>query len=198
MGYVCRNCDYFDGTGEHSSACPSCGGDMRFTMLEPRATATATLDGPAPREAWQDTYKFGYEEVEATWGFRYAQIGVGMSVYFFISRLVVPIILIPLALALQNEPPAKIAVVLGVAYLFLYSVAATAGGAVAGFWARNWLPQGLGVAAGVFFVPLIIKLILWPQNWWFFGTCLAFTSVLSVVGAFFGHLFIKPTRIVKS
>src|SRR5687767_11042629 len=105
MAHVCRNCDYFDGSGTHTANCPSCGGNMRFTLLDSRATATATLDPLAdtetehPSEPWRDVsdettaqpdwnnpYAYGYEEIEAPWACRYAQIGAGIGAYFFVWR----------------------------------------------------------------------------------------------------------------
>jgi hypothetical protein len=174
----------------HSTTCPTCGGGMRFTMLGPGSTATATATLPTPVQAvkpeWHDPYKYGYEEIEAPWSFRYAQIGIGISSYFFISRLAVPVILLPLIFALSDKPPKQAA------------LAALGGGAVAGFWARNWIPQGLGVAAGVLFIPLIIMLAFTPDNWPRFCITLGLTSVMTIVGAYLGHLLVKPTRIPKS
>jgi hypothetical protein len=174
-------------------------------MLDPRgsSTATATLE-PAPKAAtqarpeWQDQFKYGYEEVEAPWSFRYAQIGVGISSYFLITRVAVPFILLPFAIALSDTRPVVAALALGLMYLFLYCLAAFGGGAVAGFWARNWIPQGLGVAAGVLFIPLVLMLVFAPDNWLRFCITLALTSVMTVLGAYVGHLVVKPTRITRS
>ena len=72
MPYVCRSCSFFDGDGAHASTCPTCGGAMQFTMLDPHgaATATATLEPPAnAKPEWHNEYKFGYEEVEAPGSF---------------------------------------------------------------------------------------------------------------------------------
>ncbi len=172
---------------------------MRFTMLEPRATATATLDEPParPRDEWHDPFKYGYEEIEASWSFRYSQIGFGITTYFLVSRGGAALVLVPLGLALRDKSVGTVVVVISLGWLLLSSLAALAGGAIAGCWARNWLAQGLGVAAGVFFVPLLFLLIFVPQSWPMFCISLAITSVLSVVGAFLGHLFVKPTRIPK-
>jgi len=174
-------------------------------MLTPPGmeTATATLEPPPAatgrraKADWDDPYKYGYEEVEAPWSFRYAQIGVGISSYFFVSRIAVPLILIPFGLALRDLPPQKLVVALGAMMLVLYCLAALAGGAVAGFWARNWLPQGLGVACGVLTIPLLFLLVFSPDNWPAFCIRLGMTSMMTVVGAFVGHLIVRPTRIPK-
>ena len=214
MAYVCRSCDYFDGEGAHGAGCPNCGGAMRFTLLDPRATATATLEpvattkASAPTKAsqttisdkpdWHDPYKYGYEEVEAPWGVRYAQIGVGVTTYFLISRLGVPIILLPLIFALSDTNPRTAAVVLGLAALALYSLAAIGGGFIAGVWARNWIPQGLGVAAGVSIIPLVMLLVFRPESLPIYLITVVITSAFTVMGAFIGHMVVKPTRIPKS
>jgi hypothetical protein len=175
---------------------------MRFTMLDPRgaATATATLEPPGEAEKpdWHDTYKYGYEEVEAPWSFRYAQIGVGITSYFLISRLAVPFILLPFIVAFSEMPPGTAALAVGLMALFLYCLAALGGGLMAGFWARNWVPQGLGVAGGVLVIPLVMMLIFAPENWPMFCVTLMFTSMSTVLGAFLGHILVKPTRIPRS
>jgi MFS family permease len=206
MAYVCRSCDYFDGEGAHASDCPTCGGVMRFTLLEPRGAVTATLEPTSASTAslkpakaqWHDPYVYGYEEVEAPWAVRYAQIGVGVTTYFLISRLGVPIILLPLAFAMSDAQPRTIMLVLGLAALALYSLAAIAGGFIAGIWTRYWVPQGLGVAAGVSFIPLIMLLVFAPESLGVYLITVAITSALTVVGAYLGHVIVKPTRIPKS
>jgi hypothetical protein len=175
---------------------------MRFTMLEPRgvATATATLE-PCEKDAkpeWHNPFKYGYEEVEAPWSFRYAQIGIGITAYFVISRVAVPLILLPFAFAVSDMKPNTAASAIVLVALSLYCLAALGGGGFAGFWARNWLPQGLGVAAGVLFIPLVLMLVFAPENWPNFCTTLALTSVMTILGAFLGHLLVKPTRIPRS
>ena len=179
---------------------------MRFTLLDPRATATATLDPEtAPTESskpakteWHDPYVYGYEEVEAPWTVRYAQIGVGVTTYFLVSRLGVPIILLPLVFALSDTQPRTALVVLALASLLLYSLAAIAGGFIAGVWSRNWVPQGLGVAAGVSIIPLIMLLVFAPENLLIYLVTVMITAGLTVLGAFLGHVVVKPTRIPKS
>ena len=44
-------------------------------------------------------------------------------------------------------PSERPRIALGVAMLVMNCLAALAGGGVAGFWTRNWIPQGLAVAA---------------------------------------------------
>ncbi|MBI3840175.1 MAG: hypothetical protein HY288_19815 [Planctomycetia bacterium] len=197
MPYVCGRCDFFDVEGARGSACPSCGGDMRFTMLDPRATATATLDEPT-QPAWQDAFAYGYEEIEAPWSFRYAQIGVGISTYSFVWCWGRRIVTLFIGAPLSGSRPEKTQFALGVGILVMNCLAALAGGAAAGFWARNWIPQGLGVAAGAIGIPLVFALIFPPGSWPLFSITLAATSALAAAGAFLGHLLVKPTRIAKS
>ena len=214
MAHVCRHCDYFDGSGTHTSSCPSCGGNMRFTLLDPRATATATLDPPAdrttkdPSEPWQvlsretstepdwnDPYAYGYEEIEAPWAFRYSQIGAGVGAYFFVWRWGGRFMTSLFVSSLDGSPHDKQLVGLGIGILILNCFAALFGGGAAGFWAKNWILQGLGVAAGVMAIPLVSMLIFAPESWPMFCISLAATTLLAMLGAFLGHLLVKPTRV---
>ncbi len=217
MAHVCGSCDYFDATGQHTSQCPSCGGRMRFTMLDPRATATATLERPIERgteaaaerssprlssssikPAWHDPYAYGYDEIEAPWEFRYAQIGAGIAAYFFVYRWGRRFLTLVLAGMFKDPPTEKEMLVLGVAILVLNCVAAMGGGAAAGMWAKNWILQGLGVAVGVLVIPIVGLLIFAPESWPILLITLAATSVLTMVGAFLGHMIVKPTRVAIS
>lgn len=197
MPYTCSHCDFFDTEGAHKSTCPSCGGRMRMTMFDPRGTATATLEPPA-KAAWKDPYAYGYEEIEAPWAFRYAQIGVGVSAYFFVWRWGQRIMLLLYGTSLAQMPKNKAAMTVAVAVFAMNCIAALVGGGAAGFWARNWIVQGLGVAVGVLVIPLVGMLIVAPESWKLFAVNLAATSVLALVGAFLGHLLVKPTRVVNS
>jgi hypothetical protein len=169
---------------------------MRLTMLDPRATATATL-GPPTKSAWHDPLAFGFEEIEAPWSFRYAQIGIGVSTYSFVWCWGRRILMFAMGVPLIGPPPEKTRVALIGGILAMNCLAALAGGGVAGFWARNWIPQGLGVAAGAIAIPLAVALLFPPDSWPLFGITVAATSTLAVAGAFLGHWLVKPTRIVK-
>ena len=190
---------------------------MRFTLLDPRATVTATLDRPgdcptepsrgrsterslerATKPAWHDPYAYGYEEIEAPWEFRYAQIGAGIGAYFFVWRWGQRLMTLLVLGAHVGPLKGKELLAMGIGILILNCVAALAGGGAAGMWARNWILQGLGVAAGVLVIPLVGMLIFAPESWPLFCITLAATSVLTMVGAFLGHLIVKPTRIAIS
>jgi hypothetical protein len=95
-------------------------------------------------------------------------------------------------------PPEKLATAIGVTMLILSCLAAIGGGGAAGFWAKNWVLQGLGVAAGVLAVPLLVSIVTPPESWPMFLLTLVLTSTLAVVGAFVGHLIVRPTRVVNS
>jgi len=170
---------------------------MRFTLLDPRATATATLEPPA-EPAWHDPFINGYEEIEAPWSFRYAQIGIGISTYSSVWCWGRRILMFVMGVPFVGPPPEKTRVALVAGILIMNGLAALAGGGMAGFWARNWIPQGLGVAAGAIAIPLAMALIIPPDSWPLFGITCAITSTLAVVGAFLGHWLVKPTRIVHS
>jgi hypothetical protein len=175
---------------------------MRFTMFNPRGTATATLEEPPEarpaEQAWKNQFTYGYEEIEAPWSFRYSQIGVGISTYVFVWGWCKRILIVLFLIAFSDVPPQRAALALALTLLVVNSLAALGGGMVAGFWARNWVPQGLGVAAGVLFIPLLIRIVFPPESWAAFAVMLGFTTVLALLGAFLGHLLVKPTRIPKS
>lgn len=57
---------------------------------------------------------------------------------------------------------------------------------------------GEKVPVGVLLIPLIIMLAFAPNNWPRFCMTLALTSLMTVFGAFLGHLLVKPTRISRS
>lgn len=214
MAHVCRNCDYFDESGTYTASCPTCGGNMRLTLLDPRATATATLDPPADRATedrsecwrgsahdtgtqsdWGDLYAYGYEEIEAPWTFRYAQIGAGVGAYFFVWRWGGRFLTSLSIASLDGPADENQIMVLGIGGLILNCAAALFGGGAAGIWAKNWILQSLGVATGVFAIPLVGMLVFAPESWPMFCISLAATSVLTMLGAYLGHLLVKPTRV---
>lgn len=194
MPYVCRDCNHFEPEAAAGGACPECGGVLRLTMLDPRGASPEPVTATA-KPAWHDPLAGGYEEIEAPWSFRYAQIGVGVATYCFLWRVGAVVGTIMFATALSDHPSDSWPLVYIFGLLALRCIAAIVGGAAAGMWARNWIPQGLGVACGILAIPLLLMLVYSPESWPFFLVSLAITSVLSVFGAFIGHLVVKPTRI---
>ena len=198
MPYVCQACDFFDSDSADASGCPNCGGRMRLTLLDPRATAIAVADKPQ-EPTWQDEYAFGYEEIEAPWKFRWAQIGVGFSSYFFVARWgrrIVTFLFLMNAKGGVLSQQQQVAVTLIV--LLLNSVAALVGGAAAAFWARNWIVQGLGVVVGALCVQCLPLLFFPPASWPVLYVTLVATTLFAICGAYLGHVLVKPTRIPKS
>jgi hypothetical protein len=163
---------------------------MRFTMLA--QTATATLDRPA-REEWKDPYAHGYEEIEATWACRYAQIALGVSTYLFIYRWGPRIL--HFVVGAEEKLPSDKKAALVIAILIANCIAAFSGGFAAGFWARNWIVQGLGVLVGVLAIPVGTMFFVPPKDWNMFATTLVATSLLTLAGAYVGHVIVRPTRI---
>ena len=194
MPYVCRDCDHFDAEGAHASGCPQCGGGMRFTMLGQHATATATLEPPEHPE-WKNPYAGGYEIIEAPVKYRYAQVALGVSIYLFVYRWA-PRVLLLSAGPLEKLPPDK-QFLYGIIVLAVDCIAATAGGFVAGFWARTWFLQGLGVVFGGLIYPLVMLYFATPKNMKMFAATLAAAGFCTLVGAFAGHMIVKPTRIPR-
>ncbi len=190
MPYVCRSCDYYN-TESTLGACPVCGGTMRYTSIGPM---TATIDGPAPREEWQDPYQFGYVEIETPLKFRWAQVGIGISTYYVFSRVA---ILLPFLFAAKKADLVKAAAMLVTIRLGIYCAAALAGGAAAGFWARDWVMQGICVAIGVSTLPILVALVFAPTSWSLVFTGAALTFPFAILGAYVGHKIVKPTRVPR-
>ena len=55
-------------------------------------------------------------------------------------------------------------------------------------------PQGLGVAAGVLFIPLVMMLVFAPDNWPQFCITLVLTTGMTIVGAFLGGVLVGLTK----
>ncbi len=198
MAYVCQGCDFFDAQSDHAPGCPQCGGRMRMTLVDPRATAVATLDEPE-EPTWRNEHAFGYEEIEAPWAFRWAQIGAGFSTYFFVARWSRRITTFFFIMnspngVLSPQQQLKITVIV----VLLNCIAALAGGAAAGFWARNWIVQGLGVIVAALAVQCLPLFFFPPDSWPVIYITLATTTLFARCGAFLGHVLVRPTRIAKS
>ena len=58
--------------------------------------------------------------------------------------------------------------------------------------------QGFGVLLGVLTIPLVTMFFLPPKDWTMFAITLSATGVLTLAGAFAGHMVVKPTRIARS
>ena len=80
---------------------------------------------------------------------------------------------------------------------FLYVAASLAGGAVAGAWSVNWIPQGVGVGLGVLVIPLVLLLIFLPESLPLYLIGVAITTGLTVLGAYIGHRVVRPAQFLS-
>jgi hypothetical protein len=199
MPKKCDFCGFF--SPENSwDACPECGEKLQFTMFAPPGYHTAEADAPPSPKAW-DVNTAAFEHLELPWGVRWGQVLAGIGIYGVISHTVRSHFL---ALCFDGETQlsaqhALIAIVL--ITLAFHVIGALAGGAVAGAWSVNWLPQGIGVGIGVFLTPFVLFVLFGPGDKVsvaVFLTVLAITTGISVLGAFIGHKMIRPSRYVIS
>jgi hypothetical protein len=187
MPYECRECEYVNHEASLGS-CPECGARMRYTAIGP---TTATIEEEPPID-WHNPYQYGYDEIEASPTFRWAQIGIGISTYWLFSRLG---LLVPILFVVAKADMKKSASVILAIRLVIACIAALFGGAVAGFWTKNWVVQGLGVVAGVSLVPLLIGAVFFPASWHMILIGAAVALPFAIAGAFAGHLVVRPTRV---
>ncbi|HLA84741.1 MAG TPA: hypothetical protein VJL29_08100 [Thermoguttaceae bacterium] len=198
MPKKCEHCDFFD-RENHLNECPNCGNPLRFTMFAPPGFETEP-SLPAGVEPWSERLAV-YEEMELPWSMRSAQIGAGIGAYFLISRTVTSVLTgLFLFSGGASEPEEAVVIYLMLAAI-CYVVGALAGGAVAGAWSINWVPQGIGVGVGVFLTPIIWFIAFPPEHAMstilFLGV-IGVTTVLAVVGAYLGHKVIRPFRYIIS
>jgi hypothetical protein len=164
---------------------------MRYTAI---GSATATMEEEAEVTDWNDPYQYGFDEIEASPRCRYAQIGVGISTYWLFSRLG---LLVPILFVLAKADMKKSASIILAIRLVIACIAALFGGAVSGFWAKNWIVQGLGVVVGVSIVPLLIGAVFFPASWHMILIGAGVALPFAIAGAFGGHLVVRPTRVPR-
>ena len=80
----------------------------------------------------------------------------------------------------------------------IFGVAALVGGAIAGAWSVNWIPQGIGVGLGLFAIPTILLVLFIPESIIVYLIIVCVTTPVTVLGAYLGHVLIRPTRIIQS
>lgn len=170
--------------------CPHCGGRINATPAKrypicPHCKTELSYQTAATGMVTVDANELS--QAEAPWSFRYPQIGMGIATF-------VALFLWLLVLTSRNEISPEEGV--PVRFCLISFLAALAGGAMAVRGAaRNWLPQGLGVAAGVLAILLVLMPVLPREKRLLFLIVLLMTSGLAIVGAYIKHLVVKPTRI---
>jgi hypothetical protein len=198
MPKKCGQCSFFSPENGLDD-CPECGTRLQFTMFVPPSHATEA-DAPPSAKAW-DVKAAAFQQMELPIGVRWTQVLAGIGIYGLIAYTVRNHFL---ALAFSGETQLSceqsLIAMLLIALVF-YVVGALAGGAVAGAWSVNWLPQGIGVGVGVFVLPMAIYCLFGPSGkepLIALMLMMCVTTGLSVLGAFIGHKMIRPSRYIIS
>ena len=191
MPKQCPKCDFWS-EDNAPQACPECGAALRLTMFSRQSDQPAEAEGSAP--AWKTISDDRFRTMEQPIGVRMAQIGSGITFYFCVSHWGGRMIELLLLGTIGEADLDRVAVVVLFTSIALHVLAAVIGGIIASAWAVNWVPQGVGVGIGVFAVPLALLLVIHPQSLPVFLLLMGLTTVFSVLGAFFGHLLIRPMR----
>ena len=124
------------------------------------------------------------------------QIATGILVFLLVSRWGGRILILLIGSNAQVATPGQ-AVYLAVYTCLLYVAAALAGGAVAGAWSVNWIPQGIGVGFGVLIVPLMLLLFFLPESLPIYLVGCGHHTGLTVLGAYLGHLLVRPAQYIS-
>jgi hypothetical protein len=189
MFKTCPECEYF--TDEVTEGtCPDCGGGLKFTMLPPLRRDAEGKPLPPEDEGPMVPHT---EVLELPPAVRLAQIGAGIFIFFAVSRWGTRIL--TLLIGSNAEVTTQSQVVYLFAYTgFLYVAASLAGGAVAGAWSVNWIPQGIGVGLGVLAIPLLLLILFLPESLPIYLLGVLATTAITVLGAFVGHKLVRPSQ----
>jgi hypothetical protein len=189
MYKTCPECEFF--TEEVTEGtCPDCGGGLKFTMLPP---TKCDVDGkPLPLND-EAVMVPNTEVLELPPAVRLAQVGAGIFVFFAVSRWGSRIL--TLLIGTNPEVTTQSQVVYLFAYTaFLYIAASLTGGAVAGAWSVNWVPQGIGVGLGVLAIPLLLLVLFLPESLPLYLLGVLVTTAFTVLGAYLGHRLVRPSQ----
>jgi hypothetical protein len=195
MARVCSDCGYYNSEGDQQT-CPQCGITLQFTMLGP-PNSECQDEASDAKPAWEQTEEVETEVLELPLGVRFAQIGAGIGFYFVVRRWGTAVLALCLAPVLTESDPESILVTLGIVAVVAYIAAALVAGAIAGAWTVNWLVQGIGVGTGLFVLPLLWLLFVAPESLTVYLFIVVVTTCFTVVGAYLGHLLVKPSRFIR-
>ncbi len=199
MPKTCPHCGFFHPENDLNQ-CPYCGQALKFTMFAPPGLQTAEPEQSRGKEAWNPELA-AYEQLELPISVRVSQIGAGIGIYCLISRTVLSYFCALCLVGNTDVRLERLVIVYPLLMLLFHVVGALAGGAVAGAWSVNWLPQGIAVGTGVFVMPLVFYCLFAPVTEVGLAVFLAIvciTTAVSVLGAFVGHKLIRPSRFVVS
>ena len=124
------------------------------------------------------------------------EIGAGIFIFLAVSRWGQRILILLIGSEAQVDTAGQ-AVYLFSYTAFLYVAAALAGGAVAGAWSVNWVPQGIGVGLGVLAIPLLLLIFLLPASLPVYLIGVLITTGLTVLGAYLGHRLVQPAQFIS-
>ena len=133
------------------------------------------------------------ESLELPVGVRLGQIGAGIFIFLAVSRWGQRILFFLIGSGAQVDTAGQVAYLMGYT-CFLYVAASLAGGAVAGAWSVNWVPQGIGVGFGVLAIPLLLLLLFLPESLPIYLIGVLITTGLTVLGAYIGHRVVRPCQ----
>jgi hypothetical protein len=189
MYKTCSDCGYF--TDEVTeSTCPSCSSGLRLTMLPPSRGAMGENSVSAEEVALMVPRT---EAMELPPAIRLAQIGTGIAIFFAVSRWGSRALTFLIGAEAQVSTQGQLFYLYGYT-AFLYVAAAVAGGAVAGAWSVNWVPQGIGVGLGVLAIPLLVLILFMPDSLPIYLLGVLVTTAFTVLGAYVGHKLVRPSQ----
>lgn len=196
MAKMCGSCSYYDADGD-LHVCPECGAELQFTMLGPPNVQLDEEDESAA-PAWERPEASQTELLEQPLPIRLSQITTGIVFYFFVWRYGSKVLMFCFQDMLMHEDATVALVTAGVIAIVLYIAAALVAGAIAGAWTVNWIPQGMGVGAGLFTIPLLLLFVVWPESLVFYLIVVFVTTAFTIAGAYIGHILVRPSRMIHS
>lgn len=195
MAQVCSSCTYYDAEGDRQQ-CPNCGETMQFTTLG--APGEQIDEEDAEEQAWSGQQDVSIETLEQPLGVRLGQIGAGIAFFFIVRRIGETILTVCFSDLLFQEDAKLAFMTMALISLVMYVVAALVAGAIAGAWSVNWIPQGIGVGAGLFAIPFILLAIFVPKSLVLYVIVVLVTTPVTILGAYLGHVLMKPARFIHS
>ena len=193
MYKTCSDCDFATQDTSQKS-CPHCGCWLQLTTLPPRSRSTAESDSNPDESA--EAIKPQTELLELPLGMRLSQIGTGILVCLVVSRWGGRILILLIGSDAQAVTTGQMVYLIASTGI-VYVVASLAGGAVAGAWSVNWVPQGIGVGLGVLAIPLLLLLYFMPASLPIYLVGVMVTTTLTILGAYLGHRLMRPAQFLS-
>ncbi|MBC8872910.1 MAG: hypothetical protein H8E44_26035 [Planctomycetes bacterium] len=203
MARMCSACRFLD-ADDKLDRCPTCDGDMTFTVLGPEALFAGGPETVDISKWWRHVRR--YEHIGASGKRRFAQIVAGIAFFSVIWRWGTGLAGLSygdeIFQNLHADPRTAIMYV-GSLAIGIYVVAALVAGGIAGASTVRWVCQGLCVGLGLTVVWGILLSTLHPYMFQrFYSDTLVFyflvamiTTAITVSGAYLGRLMIPPIRL---